>query len=176
MDIRIFSRRGIFQLDLEEYLRGVLPSEIYASWPDEALAAFAVIARTYAFYAIKHPRHEYEGCHVCDTTHCQMWAPDKTHARTDEAIERTRGLYLYHYPSGLAPIEALYFSHCDGMTLNSEEVFGEERPYLRARLCFCGFEEIFGHGVGACQWELKTYAGWGWPWRTMPHITIRRRI
>ena len=40
-------------LDVEEYLRGVVPSEMPASWPAHALAAQAVAARTYSMHAIE---------------------------------------------------------------------------------------------------------------------------
>lgn len=40
----------IITMDIEEYLRGVVPSEVYPSWHAEALKAQAVAARTYGIY------------------------------------------------------------------------------------------------------------------------------
>lgn len=48
-------------LDLEDYLRGVLPSEVYASWNMEALKAAAVAARTYALRSTMSSSHTASG-------------------------------------------------------------------------------------------------------------------
>jgi hypothetical protein len=76
------------ELELEEYLRRVVPYEMPASWPEEALKAQAVAARTYAVLATKKPRHG--SAHLCTTTHCQVYG-QTTHPRTDAAIKATAG-------------------------------------------------------------------------------------
>ncbi len=77
-------------LDLEEYLRGVVPAEMPASWPGQALAAQAVAARTYALRAIAHPRHASAGADLCDTAQCQAYG-DARYASSDEAVAATAG-------------------------------------------------------------------------------------
>ena len=69
----------------EDYLRGVLPEEMPPDWPEDALKAQAVAART---YALKHRgRHEKDGYDLCDTTHCQVYEGlDSATARTDKAV------------------------------------------------------------------------------------------
>ncbi|WP_084611758.1 SpoIID/LytB domain-containing protein [Tomitella biformata] len=86
--------RTISKLDLEDYLRGVVPAESPASWADqggaEALKAQAVAARS---YAAAESRTGY--AKTCDTQACQVYrGADKNDPRTDAAIEGTRGQVL----------------------------------------------------------------------------------
>jgi murein DD-endopeptidase MepM/ murein hydrolase activator NlpD len=75
--IRVLSENGTVQVMLlEEYLRGVVPSEMPPQWPMEALKAQAVAARGYAQYTVKHPRHA-PTADICTTTHCQHHDPAK---------------------------------------------------------------------------------------------------
>jgi hypothetical protein len=48
-------------------------------------------------------------------------------------------------------IRAFYFSHCDGHTRNSEDVWVQALPYCRSVPCIKPYPELFGHGVGMCQ-------------------------
>ena len=86
--------RTISKLDIEDYLRGVVPAESPASWADmggaEALRAQAVAARS---YAAAESRLGY--AQTCDTQACQVYrGADKDDPRTDAAIEATRGQVL----------------------------------------------------------------------------------
>lgn len=56
---------------LERYVAGVAPREMPASWPFAATEVQAVAARTYARYALDHPRGSYYD--ICDTTDCQFY-------------------------------------------------------------------------------------------------------
>lgn len=75
-------------LSLENYLRGVVPLEMPASWHPEAVGAQAIAARTYASFERNHPRSS--GYQICDTTSCQVyggaWAE---HPASDAAIRAT---------------------------------------------------------------------------------------
>ena len=51
-------------------------------------AAQAIAARSYALAGSRHPG---QGADVCTTTHCQVWRPEH-YARTDQAVEETKGL------------------------------------------------------------------------------------
>lgn len=96
-EIKVLMGDGSIQImGLEEYLRGVVPREAIASWGDlpngmEVLKAQAVAARTYAAYAIFHPRHG--NAAVCTTTHCQVWTK-ATDPRTDRAVRETEGAFV----------------------------------------------------------------------------------
>jgi hypothetical protein len=78
------------KIELEEYLRGVVPAEMPASWPLEALKAQAIAARTYALRAIAAPRHASIGADLCDTAQCQVYRGTFS-ARSDVAIRETAG-------------------------------------------------------------------------------------
>ncbi|MGF1598275.1 MAG: SpoIID/LytB domain-containing protein [Acidimicrobiales bacterium] len=82
---------------VEDYLRGVVPNEMPASWPSAALEAQAVAARS---YALAGDTRQQPYADTCDTTLCQVYdgvATDRggyraaTHARTDAAIAATTG-------------------------------------------------------------------------------------
>ncbi|MHB1293379.1 MAG: SpoIID/LytB domain-containing protein [Anaerolineae bacterium] len=148
-------------MDLDTYLRGVVPSEMPASWALEALKAQAVAARTYAAVARRHlPDAE-----ICTTTHCQAWYNIHRDS-TDQAIAQTGGTVATY--NG-AMITAFYFAHCIGETRDSEEYPGWNYvAYCRGVTCApCaerhaagqeGYDEYYGHGVGMCQVGAAGYA------------------
>lgn len=143
--IRVLMPDGqVVEMDLDEYLKGVVPSEMPAYAPLEALKAQAVAARSYAVTSWNHPA---EGANVCTTQHCQVWR-DVHYTRTDEAVEATSGM-VAEYDGQV--IRAYYFGHCDGHTRNSEDVWWQALPYCRSVECVCGFDWLWGHGVGMCQ-------------------------
>jgi len=131
--------RLILVLDMEQYLTGVLESEIPASYHVEALKAQAVAARTYAL----NPRlsHEKDGANVCDSyLCCQYFAGHKavTSAKHMQAIEATSGEILKF---GTKAILALFSSNAGGCTANYEDCFSDPGsnlfppapiPYLKA--------------------------------------------
>lgn len=110
-------------IDVEEYLKGVLKSEMSPTWPKEALKAQAVLARTYTLASKKHG-----GCDVCATTHCQVYggAADESPVIV-QAVNETKGQILV-YNGG--PAQVFYFSDSGGMTTGSESVWGSAIPYL----------------------------------------------
>jgi len=150
------------KIELHEYAKGVVPAEVYSSWPSAALEAQALAALTFARFAILHPRHVSQGADLCDSTCCQAYDPAKRSAQTDKAVEAVRDCYIYHVPAGANPIEALYFAHCNGKTRNSEDYDDwRQVPYLRSVPCECGYYDYYGHGVGMCQWGAKIMADQG---------------
>jgi len=85
----------VLSLPMETYLRGVVPSESPSSWPQAALAAQAVAARSYAKYAIDHPRAT--GYDICDTTSCQVFNGLATEpASSNTAIQASAGWAMYY--------------------------------------------------------------------------------
>jgi hypothetical protein len=146
---------------LEEYLRGVVPAEMPASWPMEAVKAQAVTARSYAQYAIEHPRHVPHADICTDPASCQNYDPAKIHPRSDEALAQTRGEVIWHAET---VANALFSANCGGHTRNNEEVFGDGRarplPYLRGVPCPNPGPKN-GHGVGFCQYGARTLAEQG---------------
>jgi len=75
-------------MDLDEYLKGVVPYEMATGWPIEALKAQAVAARCFAATANRHPE---VGANVCTTTHCQVWSAQH-YTDTDQAVSSTHNV------------------------------------------------------------------------------------
>lgn len=110
-------------VELEDYVKGVLPYEMSNSWPLEALKAQAVCARTYAFSS----RHS--GFDVCTGTHCQTYKGVKSdgHDNSDAAVMETAGECMY-YDGDYA---IAYYNSCNGGASESaENVWGSPIGYL----------------------------------------------
>jgi SpoIID/LytB domain protein len=116
------------QVPLETYLRGVVPHEIGANAPAQAVAAQSIIARTYALRNLR--RFEVDDYQLCATVHCQVYYGLKdANPISDRAIAKTAGLVLT-YDNEL--IDALYSSTTGGVTASFEDTWnGTERPYLK---------------------------------------------
>lgn len=145
----------VITLDFEEYIKGILPYEMSPAYPLEALKAQAVAARSYA--AANLGKHIADGADVCSSVHCQVWRPTR-YVTTDRAVDETRGIAATY--SG-AIIYAFYHGHCDGHTRNSEDVWSAALPYTRAVPCTCGYDYLWGHGVGMCQEGARAMANAG---------------
>ncbi len=128
----IYSQKagGIYlvnHVNMEEYLYGVIASEMPSKFPIEALKAQAVIARTYAEKSMG--KHKAWGYDVCDTQHCQVYGGVKSEReRTNAAAESTQGLILEYNNK---PIEAVFSSNCGGFTQSSKEAGWFDTPYLK---------------------------------------------
>ena len=163
--IRVLMADGSVRvMALEEYLRGVVPSEVPALWPAEAVKAMAVAARSYARAAVVAPRHKDKNADICTTTHCQVYNEAKIHTASDAAIRATAGEVLQY---GGNVIAAFYSAACGGRTRGNDEAWGGERlPYLQPVDCPCGRPKT-GHGVGLCQWGAKALADRGLEYRAI---------
>jgi hypothetical protein len=140
-----FGDGRIEELLVDEYLKGVVPTEIGLNKPLEALKAQAIAARSYAVVGRRHAR---DGFDLCTTQHCQVWKPENRYARSDHAIDETSGLVISYQNRIVA---THFFGHCDGHTKNSEDVWSGKVAYLRRVPCICGYDKLWGHGVGMCQ-------------------------
>ncbi|MEE3604176.1 SpoIID/LytB domain-containing protein [Bacillus altitudinis] len=109
-------------IPFEDYLKGVVPNEMPASWHVEALKAQAVAARTYSVKSI--------GKVVPDTTAFQVYGGYNWYTNSTKAVDATKGKVL-KYNNQL--ISATYYSSNGGYTEASEEVWGNALPYLVAK-------------------------------------------
>lgn len=152
---------------LEDYVKGVVPNEMPASWPTEALKAQAVAARSYGVASFL------ANGFVYPDQRSQVYNPNNEWPSTNAAVDATQGQVLTVNGS---VIFAFFFAECNGITTrNSEDAIGYTGTnsdgqyvcttagwnyvsYCRARSCTwngawsgstCGY---FGHGVGMCQW------------------------
>lgn len=115
-------------VDFEEYLYGVVPAEMPASWNMEALKAQAVVARSMSIF--QYNKYIANGYNVCDTTYTQVYKGfSGEHARTNQAVDETRG-QLAIYNGKIA--ETLYHSTSGGYTEDPIYVWGGSYPYLKA--------------------------------------------
>lgn len=114
------------RVDLEQYLDGVLPREVSSSWPEQALKAQAVAARTYALYhMVKRRQDPFD---VYATTSSQVYGGKEGESpATHAAIAATRGLVLTQ--DGKI-ILALFHANSGGRTEAVENIWGFTRPYL----------------------------------------------
>lgn len=114
---------------LEEYLYAVVPSEMPSSYPEEALKAQAVCARTYAYARMLHAGYPRYGAHLDDSTSYQVYnnIPEQESATT--AVKETFGQLLY---AGGELAETFYYSTSCGMGSDSTvwDPSGEPLAYL----------------------------------------------
>jgi stage II sporulation protein D len=136
---RVFiNARGLLnvinELNLEEYLYGVVPAEMGPTIYDEveALKAQAVAARTYAVRNLG--QFESEGYDICPGPACQAYKGYAgEHELSTRAVRETKGLIMTY--DG-APIDALYTATCGGETSDVATMFpGRTEPYLKAARC-----------------------------------------
>ncbi|MEB3331403.1 MAG: SpoIID/LytB domain-containing protein [Synechococcaceae cyanobacterium] len=119
------------QVPLERYLEGVLPHEIGADAPAAALAAQAVLARTWAVR--NSHRFVTDGYHLCADTQCQVYG-DPSHAgdAVRKAVTGTRGQVLTWQGQ---PIHAVYHATNGGVSAGFEEGWnGPPLAYLKAAI------------------------------------------
>lgn len=120
-------------LDLEDYLTKVVPSEMPPSYELEALKAQAVCARTYALRHIQANSYSKYGAHVDDSTSYQVYNNIKSGERSDMAVKETSGEMVFMNDK-LA--ETYYFSTSCGHTTDGT-IWGaklEDLPYLKGVL------------------------------------------
>lgn len=117
------------ELPLEEYLYGVLPREMPASWPVEAQKAQAVAARSYA--VAKLGTYRSYGFDVLATQMSQVYGGyDSEHTNSTRAVNETRGQFVLYRAK---PIEAFFHSSSGGFIEDSRDVWTEAREYLKGK-------------------------------------------
>ncbi|MGO4889175.1 stage II sporulation protein D [Anaerobacillus sp. MEB173] len=136
-------REKLEEVPLEQYVMGVIASEMPANFEIEALKAQALTARTYIIRQMLNPGdiNLPEGATVTDTVMHQvyhnkeelkeLWGQDYEWkiARITEAVATTRGQILTYNND---PITATFFSTSNGYTENSEDYWQSQIPYLRS--------------------------------------------
>ena len=118
------------EIDMEAYLKKVIPSEMPSSYEKEALKAQAVCARTYAFVQSRSNSYSEYGAQIDDSTQFQVYNNVDPDEKTAQAVQETYGKMLYYNGN---PITAYYFSTSCGTTTNAAiwDSDPEATPYLR---------------------------------------------
>lgn len=137
-------------VDVENYLKGVLARELFNDWHVEAYRAQAIIARTYALYEVKtNPTGRHWDLHP--DVRSQVYGGMKAETeKATAAVHATRGAVVVYGPEGQEKIFKAYFSSCcGGVSAAAGDVFGGQTiPPLDAR-----------YNGNAC--SLSTRFNWG---------------
>ncbi|MDQ0339438.1 stage II sporulation protein D [Caldalkalibacillus uzonensis] len=143
--VRVYrtATKTIEKVPLEEYVRGVVASEMPHDFELEALKAQAMAARTYIIRRMmkKDFSDTPEGADVRDDVGHQVykneeelrrqWGKAYPHkiSRINQAVNETRGKVITYNGK---PIDATFFSTSNGYTENAEDYWGQEIPYLKS--------------------------------------------
>jgi len=147
------------ELPIEDYLRGVVPAEMPASWPGAALRAQAITARSYAARRIR-PAAAFD---LYDDTRSQAYRGVLAERpATDEAVALTAGIVLEY---GGAIADTYYHSSSGGATEANElvwvsstgRVVGDPVPYLRGGPDRAPDGTPYDAAAGSYAWQTATY-------------------
>ncbi|MDS0528331.1 stage II sporulation protein D [Clostridium sp. SHJSY1] len=136
-------KQQVIEIQLEDYVAGVVSAEVPADFGDEALKAQAIAARTFYFSRRLSPCSEAHGGEICDSTHCQVYMSkeermnswDKSDAQKNwdkivSAVDATKGEVLVY--DGEIVKHPQFFAISSGKTENSIDVFSDDIPYLKS--------------------------------------------
>ncbi|MGL4785370.1 MAG: SpoIID/LytB domain-containing protein [Cetobacterium sp.] len=110
----------INEINIEDYLLQVVPSEMPQSFGLEALKVQAIAARTYAAKDILRNRYIKQGFHIVDSTQSQVYNNLDENELSAQAVKSTKGLILIHEDK---PIDAKYYSTSSGFNSNAHNVW-----------------------------------------------------
>ena len=134
------------ELPLEQYLVGVINSEISSTWPMESVKAQAVIARTYA--VAKREERRKSSYHLESTVMDQVYdGTDREDSRAARGVHETAGQVLTYHGT---VIQAFYHATCGGKTEDSAHVWGVSLPYLKGvdcQYCAAGNSNTWEQGI-----------------------------
>jgi len=130
------------EVGIEQYLYGVVPSEMSAQSPEEALKAQAVLARTNIYSKIG-KKYKDKPYSLSSDVYSQVYTGlDNISDRTSKAVDDTRGLVLTY---GGKPLEAFFHSVCGGYLEKNDIIWGgNPLPYLESKPCGDPEDFIFG--------------------------------
>jgi len=160
-DIVIYNIQGaltvVNSLPLEEYLLGVVPSEMPSKWNIEAHKAQAIAARSYALANLN--KHGSKGYDLKDTPHDQAYGGASSETpQTTRAVLSTRGEVLT-YDNKIIP--AYYHASAGGKTLEAGQVWNHDLPYIQSVNSYDWGTRKSGHGVGMSQHGANNLANKG---------------
>ena len=132
-------------LDLEAYVKSVVPSEVPVTWPFEALKAQAIVARTFALH--KKGERGGQAFDVDATVQSQVYGGlGSEDLRASEAVDATAGIVVMHEGRlALTP----YHSTSAGPTEDASEVWAIDLPYLKGVAC------PFDEDSSVYRWERR---------------------
>lgn len=148
----------INDVNIEDYIKGVVPAEMPSSWDIEAHKAQAIAARSYALANLG--KRASFGYDLNDTPEDQAYSGASAETpRTNKAVEDTKGLVLIY---DLKIIPAYYYASAGGQTTNAGAVWGKDLPYIRSVPSYDDNVRKNGHGVGMSQHGANNLAKEGY--------------
>jgi len=153
----------INDVDVDSYLKGVLPREMPSRWDLEAYKAQAIAARTYALYEVASAESD-RSFHVYADTRSQVYGGIAAEtAKSVQAADETAGVVLAYGPKGREKIFKAYFSSCcGGIGQSAADAMGDaDIPPLAAR------------NVGT---NCNASPRFNWPPVVIPKDELTRRI
>jgi stage II sporulation protein D len=130
------------EVGIEQYLYGVVPSEMSPQSPVEALKAQAILARTnvYSKIGTKYKDKPYS---LTSDVYSQVYTGlENVSERTNKAVDDTQGMILTYNGK---PLEALFHSVCGGYLEGNDIIWGSARlPYLQPKPCGTESENNYG--------------------------------
>lgn len=148
----------INEVDLEDYLKGVVPSEMPSSWELEALKAQAIAARSYALANLG--KRASLGYDLKDTPEDQAYGGASAEtSKTNLAVESTGGQVLTY---NMKVIPAYYSASAGGQTINASTAWGNDLPFIRSVPSYDDNVKKNGHGVGMSQHGANNLAKEGY--------------
>ena len=131
------SSNTIEEINLEDYLYGVVSAEMPASFEKEALKAQAIVARTYTIYKLQTSQGKHGEASICDdSTCCQAWIPKEDRLskweesqreanwnKIVDAVNSTKGRIITYEGK---PINAFFHSNSGGSTEIPLNVWGRK--------------------------------------------------
>lgn len=158
--VKVQNRDGkltaINDLSLEDYIKGVVPSEMPNSWNMEALKAQAIAARSYAMSNLG--KRAGQGFDLLDTPDDQAYGGASAEREsTNRAVEDTKGIVITY---NMKIICAYYSASAGGQSVAN--AWGGNLPYIRSVPSYDGNVKKNGHGVGMSQYGANNLANMGY--------------
>lgn len=145
-------------IKLEDYLLGVVPCEMPSSWPDEALKAQAIAARSYAVANLG--KNGSLGFDLKDNTDDQAYGGASSETdKTNKIVSQTYGIVV---TQNKQVITAFYSASAGGKTVNTGNVWNKDLPYLRSVPSYDDNVKKMGHGIGMSQHGANNLAKQGY--------------
>lgn len=160
--IKIQNKNGkltvINDINIEDYLRGVVPAEMPSSWNIEALKAQTIAARSYAMANLG--KRSSLGFDLYDTPEDQAYGGASAEtSNTNQAVLDTKSIVLIH---NMQIICAYYSASAGGQSVSANDAWGTNLPYIRSVPSYDDGVKKNGHGVGMSQHGANNLANQGY--------------
>lgn len=149
-DFVVSNKKGFLEIvneiDLEQYLEGVVESEAGPGQKIEYYKVQAIISRT---YAIKYwDKHKSSGFNLCDGTHCQAYLHKRNQSSfIDSAVKYTRQIILQDSANQLS--STFFHANCGGQTCEPDVVWNQRIEG------FSSFRDTFCVHTSQAKWTKK---------------------